>query len=390
MENKATRLYLGYRLSFWRLCGVSLLFFASFNMIIAELPDYLRGMGGENYVGFIVFLFTITALISRPYSGKWADSIGRVPVMLIGAIVSALCGLLYLFTTTVFSFLALRLLHGFSTGFTPTGSSAYVADMVPGNKRGEAMGLLGLAGSLGMAVGPALGSYIVVFVGYQGLFICSSAFGIITIAWLAGLRETLPSTKPFNSSMLRVRFSEFYEPRVLAPALVLMLAVLSFGTMVTLIPDRCEVLGLGNKGLFFTVFTTASIFVRFGAGRISDRIGREKVLAVSSLLIGTSMILLGIAESIPALLLGAVLFGLGNGINSPTVLAWAIDLSHQNHIGRGMATVYMGMELGIGLGALVSGSLYAANSNMYPVVFIGSAICCFIAFGFLIYRIARR
>lgn len=359
-------------------------------MIIPELPDYLRTLGGEDYVGFIIFLFTITALLARPYSGKWADSIGRVPVMLIGAVISAVCGFMYLFTTGIFVFLLLRLIHGFSTGFTPTGSTAYVADIVPSHKRGEAMGIVSLMGSLGMAIGPAFGSWIVVAYGYDALFIASSVSGFVAAAWLFGLRETLKDKKPFDRSMLRVRFAEFYEPKVLAPALVLFLSVFAFGAMVTLIPDRCEELGLQNKGVFFTVFTVASIFVRFSAGKISDRIGREKVLVVSTTLIALAMVLLALADSVPALLVGSVFFGLGNGINSPTVMAWSIDLSVEKFTGRAMATVYMGMELGIGGGALLGGTFYAMNHQNLMPVFMGCAFLCLVALAFLLARINKK
>jgi MFS family permease len=54
-------------------------------MIIPELPAYLSSLGGAEYKGFIIGLFTITAGLSRPVSGKLADKIGRIPVMVFGA-----------------------------------------------------------------------------------------------------------------------------------------------------------------------------------------------------------------------------------------------------------------------------------------------------------------
>ena len=144
-----------YSRGFWLMCLSSFLFFASFNLLIPELPAHLTRLGGGEYKGFIIALFTLTAAISRPFSGKLADTIGRIPVMVVGSLVCVLCGLVYPWALTVGSFLLLRLLHGFSTGFKPTGTAAFVADIVPAEKRGEAMGLLGVTGSLGMAAGPA-------------------------------------------------------------------------------------------------------------------------------------------------------------------------------------------------------------------------------------------
>ena len=132
---------------FLLLCLSSLFFFSSFNMIIMELPEYLSLMGGEDYKGLIIALFTLTAGLSRPFSGKLTDSIGRMPVMIFGAVICFVCGMIYPLTTTISGFLLLRFFHGLSTGFKPTATSAFVADVVPANRRGEAMGILGLFGS---------------------------------------------------------------------------------------------------------------------------------------------------------------------------------------------------------------------------------------------------
>jgi MFS family permease len=47
-------------------------------MMIPELSGYLSGLGGADYKGLIIALFTLTAMISRPYSGKLSDTIGRI------------------------------------------------------------------------------------------------------------------------------------------------------------------------------------------------------------------------------------------------------------------------------------------------------------------------
>ena len=143
-----------YTPAFLLLCLSHALFASSFNMMIPELPAYLSSLGGAEHKGLIIALFTLTAGLSRPFSGKLADSIGRIPVMYIGVIACVVCGLLYPVLNFVSGFLILRFFHGFSTGFKPTGSSAYVADIVPVHRRGEAMGILGICFSIGVSASP--------------------------------------------------------------------------------------------------------------------------------------------------------------------------------------------------------------------------------------------
>ena len=177
------------------MCLSSFLFFASFNLLLPELPDHLTRLGGGAYKGFIIALFTLTAAISRPFSGKLADTVGRIPVMVFGSLVCFVCGFFYPWALSVTGFLGLRLLHGFSTGFKPTGTAAYVADIVPVDRRGEAMGLLGVTGALGMAFGPAFGSWVAGHYSLNAMFYCSSGAALLSLLVQGTLTETLPQAQ---------------------------------------------------------------------------------------------------------------------------------------------------------------------------------------------------
>jgi MFS family permease len=170
-----------YTLNFGLLCLSNFLFSASFSMIIPELPDYLASLGGKEYIGYTIALFTLTAGLSRPFSGKLTDHIGRVPVMAFGSLVCFLCGGLYPIIHTVQGFLFLRFLHGMSTGTKPTATAAYVADIIPENRRGEAQGGLGIFTATGMSMGPAIGSYLASEIGLREMFWISSLFALFSI-----------------------------------------------------------------------------------------------------------------------------------------------------------------------------------------------------------------
>ena len=372
-----------YTLQFGLLSLSSFLFTASFNMLIPELPGYLSSLGGADYKGFIIALFTLTAGFSRPFSGKLADTVGRVPVMAFGSLVCFVCGFLYPLLSTVGAFMWLRLTHGFSTGFKPTGTTAYVADIVPATRRGEAMGTLGLFGSVGMAAGPALGSAVAGAFSLNAMFYCSSFLALLSILILLRLKETLTTKVPFHPSLLRISRREILEPRVLPPALVILLSYVGFGAVLTLAPDWSVYLGVPNKGLFFTVFTLSSLAVRFGAGKISDRYGRVGVLKISLVLLAIALVMIGLADSPFTLLMSAAAFGVAMGMSSPTAAAWTVDLSHPEHRGRALATMYIALEVGIGAGALLAGGLYGNNPRMIPAVFYLAGFTAFLALLYL-------
>ncbi len=372
-----------YTWQFMLLCFSSLLFFSSFNMIIPELPAFLTSIGGGDYKGLIISVFTLTAGLSRPFSGKLADKVGRVPVMVFGAAVSGLAALVYPHVTVVWAFLLLRFFHGFSTGFKPTGTAAYVGDIAPVLRRGEAMGLFGLFGSMGMAIGPAIGPYIASTFSLNAMFYTSSVMALLSVIILAGMKETLVGKEKLRPDHLKIDWSDVYEPRVLYPSVTLLLTMLPFGAVLTLAPDFSDYLGVANKGVYFTTFTVASLSTRFIAGKASDKYGRVAVLRVAIFFLVISTLVTGFSSTLWQFLFGSILFGIGIGMNSPTIYAWTIDLSDEQHRGRGIATMYIALEVGIGLGALLSGWLYANDFSRMPYVFSFMGFVAFMGYVFV-------
>ncbi|REA62355.1 MFS transporter [Dyadobacter luteus] len=355
---------------FWLLGLSSFLFSSSFNMLIPELPGYLSSMGGAEYKGYIIGLFTLTAGLSRPFSGRLTDRIGRVPVMAVGSIVCFVCGFLYPVFITVMPFLLLRLVHGFSTGFKPTGTAAYVADIIPADRRGEAMGIHGMCMGMGSAFGPAVGSMISQAFSLNVLFYTSSLFALLSILILFNMKETLKEKEPLSLSAFKIGWHDIFEPNVLNPALITFLAYFGFGAVATLAPDFSEYLGLQNRGVYFMVFTLFSLLIRLAAGKISDRHGRIPVTIVGCSTLIVSMVITGYAESVVMFLTGAAFFGVAMGILSPVLSAWTVDLSSDHNRGRALATMYISLEAGIGLGAFLSAAIYANQHPNMPLVFL--------------------
>lgn len=366
----------------------SFLFFGSFNMIIPELPEYLTLLGGAEYKGYIISLFTITAAISRPFSGKLTDTIGRVPIMIFGASVAFLAGISYPIFTTVLGFMFLRLMHGFSTGFKPTGTSAYVADIIPENRRGEAMGILGMASSLGMAIGPTVGSKITSAYGYNVLFYISGSIALLSVIILFRLKETLDfeKRKKFSLKLLKITKDDFFEPNVLPPAIVFLLSTFSFGLILTIIPDLSVYLKIGDKGIYFTIFVLSSVAIRFIAGRASDLHGRIPVIIISMIMLIASMLLLTFVQTQITFYISAFTYGISLGMSSPTVFAWTADLANPKKIGRAFATMYIALEIGIGIGAFISAKIYSNDPNNFIFTFAAGAITAVFA---LIYSIIK-
>lgn len=372
-----------YTLPFLLLCVSFALFGASFNMIIPELPAYLTSLGGEDYKGLIIALFTLTAGISRPFSGKLSDTIGRVPVILVGAVVCIFCSLIYPILTTVSGFLLLRFFHGFSTGFTPTAITAYVADIVSDQRRGEAMGIIGISINVGGSIGPSVGSYIAAYHSLELMFYTSSCVALASLLLLMRMKETLPEKQPFHPRLLRLKSDEIFDRDSIIPAIVLGLIYLGFGVIITITPDQSVHLGMINKGAFFTSFTLCSILSRLVAGRLSDVYGRVVAVRLCAFTIVFAYVLMGMSNSPNWLMASSGLVGFSLGIGMPALFAWTIDRSEAKNRGKAMATLYIGLEIAIGAGALMGAAIYDNNFENFPLAFNITAIFPLIGLLFL-------
>ncbi len=251
------------------------------------------------------------------------------------------------------------------------------------------MGVLGICSSVGSSAAPPLGSWLVTSFGINSMFYLSSVLALISMLILIRLPETLDSKVKFRLPHLKVGAQDIFDPLALPAALVMITCYFSYGVLLTLAPDLSDRLHIGNRGVYFTLFTLASICTRFFAGKIADRIGRVPVIKASIFIIIISMLLFSHAVSPTMFYLGSIAFGFGVGIFFPALTAWTIDLGDVHKRGRALATMYIALEIAIGGGALVSGSLVGNHVERLPVMFYFSAFVCVIGLIYL-YKVDRN
>jgi len=366
------------------------LFMTSFNLILPELNNFITALGGEEQKGLVISLFTISAGISRPFSGKLSDKIGRKKVMVIGVLVCFLTSILYPLSFSVWFFLLLRFFHGFSAGFTPTGATALITDILPESQRGRGMGIWGTFISLGIGVGQYLGSYINSVLGMDQLFMIAAVTAALSGILLAYVQETLILKEKFKISHLRIRWNDVFEPTVLPSAMVMFLSATCSGIIFVLTPDMSAYLGIQNKGWFFGIYVISTIIIRLMTSSLSDRIGRRKTLIIGMIFLIVSMIMIGYSKDIVSYTIAAIIFGIATGISSPTFFAWTADLSAPDRRGVGAGTMFIALELGIMFGSASTLLTYENDLDSIPIGFLVGAGTAFLAVIYLIWQLMRR
>jgi len=381
---------LNYGKNFWLLSLSMFFFMAGFNLIMPELNQFITNLGGEEQKGLVITLFTISAGLSRPFSGKLADTIGRKKVIYAGVICSIIVSMLYPLSSTVLFFLLLRFLHGFSAGFAPTGATALLTDITPIDRRGSAMGIWGTFISLGIGAGQSMGSWICSNFGFNVMFMTAALCSILSILFFIEVQESLKQKKGFKLNQLKINWTDVFEPSVRPAAIVMFLTATCSGIIFVITPDISAFLGIENKGFFFGVYVISTMLIRLLTSSMSDRIGRRKMLFAGCILLIASMMLIAIANSVNTYILAAIVFGFATGVSSPTLFAWTADLSPEHRRGVGAGTMFIALELGIMTGSLSTLLTYHNSKATVYLAFATGAIFALLAGIYLLWHLKTQ
>src|SRR5690349_3465946 len=133
--------------------------FLAVGAVLPVLPRYVHGPvgAGDVAVGVVVGAFAFAAVVTRPWAGHLADRHGRRPVVVAGLLGMAVAGGLLYLPFGVGGLVVARIVLGASEGFVFTGASTWIVDLAPEDRRGQSIGLFGLAIWGGLSAGPLIG-----------------------------------------------------------------------------------------------------------------------------------------------------------------------------------------------------------------------------------------
>ena len=113
-------------LSFAGIFAVTFLGLIAVGTVLPVLPRYVRGplVSTDLAVGVVIGSYAVTGLLLRPVAGRIADTRGRRPTVLLGAVLVSLSGLLYLPHLGLAGLIGARLVLGAGEGALYTAGSA--------------------------------------------------------------------------------------------------------------------------------------------------------------------------------------------------------------------------------------------------------------------------
>jgi len=362
----------------------SFLFMGSLYLLIPILSLYMKRVIGisTTQVGILMGILTLSAMVFRPLAGKWIDSLGRRPVLALGAIDFAIFTPLYIVARGILTLPFILAMHGAGIAFFHTASLAMIGDRAPVKHRGKAMSWFQISYNLAIMLAPVasqitIGTYDDRLSRYIPLFILSSALSLVALVLI------LKISKNYYSPDLqhKIRLSSLSEKRVLASACISgFFGTMALGACEAFLALFAKKYQIPNFALFFTTTSFVIISIRLLFGSIPDLLGRKQTIMISLVIIGISMIVLSGSRTFLQILIAAVVFGTGFTFLPPTISALLSDTFKRDSLGRAFGVYTFFYEGGIAFGAIIMGPLTSAYSFRFSylavglITFFGSAL----------------
>jgi MFS family permease len=314
----------------------------------------------------VIGIFALTAIVSRPFAGRLTDSRGRRWVVVVGSVVCALAGFVYLIPAGLPGLLLARLLTGAGEALVFTAGATWALDLAPAHRRGQAIGLFGLALWSGLAIGPILGEALRSGVGYPAVWVLAGASPVVAALVAGRLTDSHEPGAPAAGRRL-------LPPGTARPGAALALANVGYATMAGFVVLHLSHRGIGHGATVFTAFAASVVATRLLAGRLPDRIGAIPAALAAFAAESCGLVLIALAGSLPVALAGSVVMGAGFSCLFPALALLVVGGSDESERGATMGAFTAFFDAGVGLGGPLAGAIAALAG--YAPVFWAAAAC---------------
>jgi MFS family permease len=357
MKNQSRRTSMLYSPPFITMAFANLFTVSSFGTFFL-FPLFITGHGGsKSDIGVIMGVFALSSVLCRPWISDMIDRIGRKRSYTSGCMIMSILPLTYLLFRGELShfylpLILVRAFHGVGLAICFTAVYTYIADIVPEGRLNEGIGMFGITGITGLAIGPIIGETIIRTFGFPIFFL--AATGMATLGLLLALH--LPeSFKSVSHESTQSFFSVLIERSPLTVAVLALLFGVSSSASGSFVSPFAKEQDLAFISLYYISYSSAAILTRLFAGRVADRVGEERIMPHAQILTGGGLLVLILLGENTILALSGFLLGCGHGLLFPCLNALAIRDQPIDIRGKITGVFTGGIDTGAFAGSIVLG-----------------------------------
>ena len=310
--------------SLWRspamraLVGVTVLGFASYCLTLASLPTYaVQGGARESTAGIVTAVLLVVTIAVQAVVPALTARFGQARVLVIGLVALGAPSPLYAVDDGLLWLSALSAVRGIGFAVLTVLGATLAAQVAPIERRGEAIGIYGLAIAIPNLIAVPAGVALVLD-GHAGWLAWLAASPLLGLVFVPTLVRAMPPAEVQGSA----RAGRTAAMAALAPSIVLFVVTLAGGGLVTFLPIERPDGALATAALL--LFGLTGAVTRWRAGLLADRFGSRRLLPLALCLgaVGLVAVAAGLDAGDAWVLVGAAVFGAGFGaVQNLTLLA---------------------------------------------------------------------
>jgi len=349
--------------AFIRLTLADVAYFTSTGVAIYTLPLWVTGPVGSDKsgAGLAFGAFAVSALLLRPIAGRLADTRGRRPLLVGGALISAVGMLGTAYAGNLGLVVVLRLLLGVAEAAFFVASIAALADLAPPNRMGEATSYNSLGLYLGLAFGPPLAELLVRTGGFRAAWYGAATLSVIAALVAAGIRD-LRKGAPATAGRMRV-----IHWKAVPAALGFFASVVAMGALFAFGSLQADAVGLMPVSTPLFVYGIIVVTGRLLLARVLDRFRPLLLGAVALVIISGGLMIMALWTTPLGMVLGAAVFALGITLSTPAFFSAIFATARPDERGAASGTASVFLDLAMGGGPMLLG--FAAQASGIPFAF---------------------
>ncbi len=364
-------------------------------LVLALLPFYAQRFGATaTTVGWLVSAFALAQLVSAPLWGMLSDRLGRKPVLIVGLLVTIVSYWLFARADSLLALFVSRIAQGLGAG-TVAVVFAYIADLLPEQRRTEGVGWITAATSGAAMIGPIFGSVAARFdpslPGYGALVLALVATVLVAVFLPTTARGPVRAEQYRRARGVLMGASALYRalaavvrrpgaagPRLIWTYAVGMLATsATFGVIGLYLEQR---MGIDESSIwwFFSILAGASLIIRLWLlGPAVRRFGEPRLMVAGCCFLGLATLALIGPKTMTGLVPAILLFALGQSLLYPSTTSMLSSVAQRED------ALLLGQTMGVQqtfggtsrvVGPILGGWIFARVAPQAPFVIFGLVV----------------
>ena len=343
----------------------------STKMVYSIMPLFLLSIGAsKTNISLIEGIAESTASLLKALSGVWSDRIGKnKPFMIIGYGLTALITPFYANVVSPIQVLYLRFVERVGKGLRTAPRDSLISGSVKNGDAGRNFGFHKAMDNSGAILGPLAAFVLLYFfpLNYGNIFIFATIPAVIGVVTIIVFIKEVHTDKPH--SIIKFGFNRLPKKFWFFLCVIFVFSLGNSSDALLLVKTSETGIKSSTIPFVYMIFNMVSVFFAIPIGKLSDKVGREKLIIAGFLVYALVYYLFGRYNNINVFVFLFVMYGFYSALTDSSQKAMISDIVSKDLKGTGYGIYHAVIGITLLPASLIAGLLYDKVDSSVPFYF---------------------